>query len=207
MNASTGRGRLVAVFLAGAALLVAGCSTSNASAGPTISGTPQASSSGQVTTSPSASPSTSTGLASCKNGVLSVLIAKIKPTRGAATYRIEFKNLSPTSCTLYGFPGVAFFGANDSVQVGPAATMNHGSPEHLVGLPTQGTAIAQLTMANAEKYPSRCHRTAVSGIVVTPPGLTKSVRLPLSGLTCTNRKYHVLTVNAVVQGPPPPGGD
>lgn len=204
MNASTGRGGLVTVFLAGAALLVAGCSTSNASAGPTISNSSQASPPAPATTS---LPATPTGAAPCTVGALGVILAKTRSRRGVADYEIEFKNQQTATCTLYGFPSVAFFGTNDSVQVGSAATMNHSSPEHPVRLVTEGTAIAQLTVANAKMYPSRCRQTTVSGVLVRPPGLTQSVRLPLSSLTCTNREYHVLSVTALVEGPPPPGGD
>jgi len=205
MDTSTGGGRLLAVSLAGAALLLAGCSTGNASAGPRVRSTVRASSSGLA--SPSATPSTSAGPAQCKAGTLSVVLGHARAARGATRYPIAFKNMSADSCTLRGFPEVSFFGKNYSIKVGSAATRNHGSAEHPVGLSPEGTAVALLRVVNAKKYPSRCGQTTVSGISVRPPGLTNSVRLPLSGLTCKNPRYHVLTVNAVVEGPPPPQGD
>ena len=198
MDTSTGAGRLLAVLLAGAALLLAGCSTGNASAGPGVRSTVRASSSGLA--SPSATPSTSAGPASCKAGKLSVVLEHARAARGATHYPIEFMNMSLAPCTLHGFPDVAFFGENNSVQVGSAARRNHGSTEHLITLPPEGFAIAQVSVANAKMYPRGCRQTKVSGILVHPPGLTTSIRLSLSGLTCANRRYHVLTVNAVAQG-------
>jgi Domain of unknown function (DUF4232) len=168
MNASTGRGRLVAVFLAGAALLMAGCSTSNASAGPAISRTSQASPSGLAATSPSATPSTPAGHPPCKSGAVSTLLEHGRVRGRMAQYRIEFLNVSLVTCTLHGFPGVTFSGGNYSIQVGPAARDNLGSPEHLVTLPSEGFAIAQISVVNAKKYPRGCRQTRVSGLLVRP---------------------------------------
>jgi hypothetical protein len=198
MNASTGRGRLAAVFLAGAAVLLAGCSTSNASAGPTVSKTPQASLSGPATPSPTPV----AALPTCKNGTLSVLLKRTGAARGGTTsYRIVFMDMADTACKLDGFPGVSFYGKN-LTQIGAAAVENQSSPGQPVEVVPEGTVVAKITVVNANRYSSACRQTAVSGIVVQPPGLTHSVRLPLSGLACASRKYHLLTVDALVQGPP-----
>ena len=206
MNASSGRRQLVAAFLGGAVLLIAGCSTSNASAGPAIHGTAQPTASALATPSPSATPSTSAALASCKGRALSIVLGQEKVAGGTAHYPIRFLNETTVPCTLYGFPGVSFFGQNSLSLVGPTARSNHGSPEHLITLPPEGFAIAQVNVVNAKNYPPACRQTKVSGILVYPPGITTSLRLPLSSVTCANKRYHVLTVDAVVQGPPPPSG-
>ena len=206
MDASTGRRRLLAAFLAGAVVLIAGCSTSNASAGPATSGTAQASPSALAATSSPATPGTPAAPPPCKGGAVSVLLEHGRVTGRAAQYPIKFMDMSAIACTLYGFPGVSFSSENYSIQVGPAARDNRGSPEHLVTLQSAGSAIAQISVVNAKKYPRGCRQKRVSGLLVRPPGLTKSVRLPFSGLTCANPRYHVLTVNAVVQGPPPASG-
>src|SRR5262249_14727123 len=88
MDQSTTAGRLLAVSLAGAALLLAGCSTGNASAGPAISRTVTASPSGLA--SQSATPSTSAGPASCKAGTLSVVLGHARAARGSTLYPIAF---------------------------------------------------------------------------------------------------------------------
>jgi Protein of unknown function (DUF4232) len=202
MNAPTGRGRLVAVFLAGAALLMAGCSTSSASAGPTLSRTARASSSGLAAAPPSPSPTPIAALPTCKSGALSVLIKRAGAARGdTASYRIVFMDMADAPCKLDGFPGVSFYGRN-STQIGSAAVQNQSSPQQPVEVVPEGTVIAKFKVVNANRYSSACRQTTVRRIVVHPPGLTDSVRLPFSGLACANRKYHVLTVNAVVQGPP-----
>jgi len=199
MNASTGRGRLVAAFLAGAALLVAGCSTSNASAGSTSPGTTQAS---PAAAAPAPTPTPIAALPTCKSGVLSVLLKHAGAAHGGtASYRIVFMDLADVPCKLDGFPGVSFYGKK-LAQIGSAAVRNQSSPEKPVEVVPEGTVIAMIQVVNASRYPSACRQTTVRGILVQPPGLTNSVQLPFSGLACANRRYHLLTVNAVVQGPP-----
>jgi hypothetical protein len=205
MDTSTGAGRLLAASLAGLAVLAAGCSTSTSSAGQTITKTAPTSPPGSATTSLPATPTTPAAPASCKSGVLAVLLGNARAAAGLASYPIEFENMSATKCTLYGFPSVSFTGRNYLIQVGPTATRNRRSPEHLVTIAPEGSAIALITVVDAKKYPRHCGRTTVSGILVHPPGLTSSARLPFSGMTCVNPRYHVLTVNAAVPGNPPNG--
>jgi hypothetical protein len=196
MGASIRNGRFLAMLLTGAAALMAGCGASSPSAGPASVTTPSAAA------SPSATPTPTASAASCSSKVLTVLLlGRSKAVAGTAYYPIEFENLAAIPCTLYGFPRVSLTGENYSTRVGAAATSNHGSPEHLITLPPDGSALALLGVANANKYSSGCGQATVSGMIVDPPGLTNSVRLPFSGLTCSNTRYHVLTVNAVVTGP------
>ena len=108
---------------------------------------------------------------------------------------------SATTCTLYGFPGVSFTGETSAVQVGPAATRNHASPEQVVTLAPGAVASALVKIVNAQNYPAgTCGLTTASGINVYPPNLTSAASLPYNGFACVH-KYNVLTVNAVVAGP------
>jgi hypothetical protein len=187
---------------AGAAVLVAGCGTGSPSAGPTVTKTVTA----NVTPSPSAaatpasSPSTPSGPGPCQSSALKVTLGQGGAAAGTTFYPIVFTNISGSACTLYGFPGVSFTGETYAVQVGPAASRNHDSPEHLVTLAPSGTASALIGVVDAENYSSGCGQTTVSGILVYPPNLTASVGLPFNGMTCVNSKDHVLSVNAVVPG-------
>jgi hypothetical protein len=203
MNASTWSGRLLAVSLAAVAVLVAGCSTSSPSAGPTSTPTVRASSpSGRATTTPAATPAASTGPAPCTSKVLSVVLAQGN-SGSTGKFDIRFQNFSGTACTLYGFPSVAFANKSLSAQVGSAATRNMASPERLVTVSPEGNATALISVANASGYPGACDQTAVGGLIVQAPGMTTPVHLPFSGVTCADASYHVLTVNALVAGPMP----
>jgi hypothetical protein len=126
---------------------------------------------------------------------------------GTAYYQILFTNESGTSCTLYGFPGVSFTGETYAVQVGPAATRNLSSPKTLVTLGPHAVASAEIAVVDAHNYPAGpCGLTTASGVLVYPPNLTTSVGLPFNGYTCVHKRYHVLSVDAVVAGPGAPAG-
>ena len=193
MRASTRSGRLLAALLAGAAVLVAGCSASSPSAAPKVA---------KKTASAPAAPTPSPTLAAAPCKVVTVLLGHASHTAGTAYYPIVFENLSSTPCTLEGFPTVSFTSINFSAKIGPAATRNPSSFAQLVTLEPEGTAKALIAVVNANNYSSSCGQTAVGGILVQPPSLTNLVRLPFTGLTCVNPRYHVLTVDAVALGPP-----
>jgi hypothetical protein len=201
-------------LLAAGAILVTGCSSDSPAAAPgsstpaatsdsSPSATPVAGSSSPAATPPATSgtPSASGGSGWCQRSALKVTLGKGGAAAGTAYYPILFTNVSSATCTLYGFPGVSFTGETYQVQVGPAATRNHSSPEAAVTLAPGSVASALIAVADAQNYPpASCGLTTASGILVYPPNLTSSVGLPFNGFTCVNAKDHVLTVNAVVAG-------
>jgi hypothetical protein len=198
MHASPRVGSLLAAFLAGGAVLVAGCGPP---AGPTAKMPPAFPSTPTPPPSP-ATPATAAGPGPCQAGVVSVLLGNARTAGGTTYYPIDFMNISATSCTLYGFPGVSFADRNYSSRIGPAATRNTSSPEHLIRLTPGASGTALISVANARNYSSGCGQAAVNGLLVEPPGLSNLIRLPFAGLTCVNSRYHVLTVDAVAPGPP-----
>jgi hypothetical protein len=176
-------------------LLIAGCSASNASAGPTVHKTAAAA-------APAPTPTPVAGLPTCESGALSILLKQAGAAHGGTgSYRIVFMDMANVPCKLDGFPSVYFYGKK-LTQIGAAAVQDHSSTAQLVEVVPEGTVIAKIKVVSADRYPGACRQTAVSGIAVDPPGLTHTVRLPFSGLACANRKYHLLTVDALVQGPP-----
>ncbi len=202
-------------LLAAAAILVTGCSSGRPAAAPSprtpaaapSSSAPSAtpavglSSPSATTSAPETTPSASGGPGSCQGKALKVTLGKGGAAAGTAYYPILFTNVSTATCTLYGFPGVSFTGETYQVQVGPAATRNHSSPEAVVTLAPGAVGSALIAVADAQNYPpGSCGLTTASGILVYPPNLTTSVGLPFNGYTCVNAKDHVLTVNAVVAG-------
>jgi hypothetical protein len=202
-------------LLAAGAILVTGCSSDSPAAAPGSS-TPAATSDSSPSatpvvgsSSPAATPPATSGTPSasgggsgwCQRSALKVTLGKGGAAAGTAYYPILFTNVSSATCTLYGFPGVSFTGETYQVQVGPAATRNHSSPEAAVTLAPGSVASALIAVADAQNYPpASCGLTTASGILVYPPNLTSSVGLPFNGFTCVNAKDHVLTVDAVVAG-------
>jgi hypothetical protein len=198
------RAVLAAVVASGLAL-VAGCSTGSPAAAPTVTVTTTASPTASATSPASGASSTATSSAGgpgpCQASALRVTLGASNAAAGTDYVPVLFTNTSQATCTLYGFPGVSFTGETYAVQVGPAATRNHASPESLVTLAPGAVASALLTIVDAQNYPpGPCGLTTASGILVYPPNLTKSVGIPYNGYTCVHAKDHVLTVNAVVAG-------
>jgi hypothetical protein len=189
------------VLVAGAA--IGACSTGSPAAGPTVTVTTTT----IASTSPSPSPSapaatTSAGPGPCQSSDLRVKLGSGNAAAGTAYYQILFTNVSGTTCTLYGFPGVSFTGETYAVQVGPAASRNPASAPTLVSLAPGAVASAEISVVDAQNYPAgQCGLTTASGILVYPPNLTTSVGLPFNGFTCVHKRDHVLSVDAVVAGP------
>jgi Protein of unknown function (DUF4232) len=193
----------LAAIAAGAGLLITGCSAGGSPAA-TITKTviattgPSQSATAPATTAPAAP----AGPGPCQSSALKVALGASNAGAGTQIFPIVFTNISATSCTLFGFPGVSFSGETYSVQVGPAASRDHAGPESAVTLAPGGVASAQVNVVDAQNYPAgTCGLTTVSGIVVYPPNLTASVGLPFNGFTCVHRKDPVLSVQAVVAGP------
>jgi hypothetical protein len=202
MDASSRNRRLLAVFLAGAAALIGGCSTNAPSAGSTTTKSPSVSPSRSATPTPSATPVAAAAAGTCASTALSVLLGSATAVARSHNYPIEFINISGTPCTLHGFPSVSLAAGSSYSPVGPAATSNRGSGDHLITIPPEGTATALLVVENAKDLSGSCRQTTVTTILIDPPGLRHTVRIPFSGLACANPRYHVMTVDAVRIGTP-----
>jgi hypothetical protein len=195
-------GVLAAITTSGVAL-VSGCSSGSPSPAPTVTvtRTQSAAASSSTTSSPAESPAVA-GPSPCPLSALKVDLGPSNAAAGTDVVPIQFTNTSSATCTLYGYPGVSFTGETYAVQVGPAATRNHGITPQLVTLAPGAEASALISVVDAQNYPAgSCGLTTASGILVYPPNLTKSVGLPYNGYTCVNAKDHVLTVDPVVTGP------
>jgi Domain of unknown function (DUF4232) len=190
----------VAAALAAAALL-AGCSNGSPAPAPTVTVTKTATASSPASSSPASASPAVAGPAACQFSALKVTLGPGNAAAGSQIIPIQFTNVSATTCTLYGFPGVSFTGETYAVQVGPAAARNHTSTEEVITLQPGAVASALIKIVNAQNYPAgACGLTTASGIKVYPPNLTSAVGLPYNGFACVH-KYNVLTVSAVAAGP------
>ena len=193
-------GLLAAITTFGVAL-IAGCSSGSPSPAPTVTVThTQSAAASSSPTGTPASPAVA-GPSPCQISALKVALGSANSAAGTEELPIQFTNISSTTCTLYGYPGVSFTGETYAVQVGPAATRNHTATVALVTLAPGAVASAQISIVDAQNYSAGpCGLTTASGILVYPPNLTKSVGLPFNGYTCVHAKDHVLTVDPVVAG-------
>lgn len=187
-------------MLAAGALLIAGCSNGGPAPAPTVTVTRTA-----TATSPPSAPASATpavaGPGPCQFNALKVALGPGNAAAGSQIIPIQFTNVSSSTCTLYGFPGVSFTGETYAVQVGPAAARNQASTKEVITLEPGAIASALVKIVNAQNYPAgTCGLTTASGIKVYPPNLTSAAGLPYNGFACVH-KYNVLTVNAVTAGP------
>jgi Protein of unknown function (DUF4232) len=129
--------------------------------------------------------------------------AKTGISQGAAgsTYvQIVFTNISGTTCTLYGYPGVSFAGGSPVSQIGVAATEDPATPRHLITLAPGAAASALLRIVTAQNFPaSRCHLVTAAYLQVYPPNQTTPIYISYSSSACA-KPVHLLTVDVVKPG-------
>jgi hypothetical protein len=156
----------------------------------------------------SASAAQSTRTAPCTTAGLEVWLNTAGVgSAGRMTYQLDFTNLSPHSCTLFGYPGVS--GINQTGhQLGSAAGRDTSKPSATITLTSadsaQGlsavsdtnTATALLEAVDTGALGS-CHHVTASGLRVYAPGQTKSTTIPYPFVACSNAGPIYLYVRSV----------
>lgn len=172
----------------------------SASSPPAVSPQPPASKvPGGASTSPPPTPAPGAP-AACPTAALSIRPGQGQGTAGSVYVAVVFRNISGSSCTLYGFPGVALAGGHPVAQIGLAAQRNQAAPR-LVTLAPGAVASAQLQIVQAGNYPrSRCEPTTASFLQVYPPNQTKQVYVAYHATAC-RRGIKILAIGPVVAGP------
>ena len=122
---------------------------------------------------------------------------------GHVIYQLNFTNLSGSTCTLFGYPGVsALYGKNDK-QLGRAAAREPGWKSKTVTIPAGGTAHAYLFWAEVLNFtPSQCRPATASLLRVYPPNRKSSAVTFFSLQGCQNTKplFQYLFVSTVQPG-------
>jgi len=135
----------------------------------------------------------------CTTGNLSVRLGTAGGAAGSTYEPLVFTNKGSATCTLNGYPGVAFVAPNSGKQVGAAASRNPQHAATKVTLAPGKSASAMLQVANEGNYPaSACKPTTVSGLRVYPPGATtaKYVTFKAAQKACST-SVNQLSVEAV----------
>jgi hypothetical protein len=112
--------------------------------------------------------------------------AGARVTRVITRYPLDFTNVSGTTCTLAGYPGVAAY-AGDDLQVGAAAGHDLSVAARRIVLAPGQTAHASV---DASLAAARCGPVRAAGLRVVAPGQTSAryVRRPMTA--CAARALH-----------------
>jgi hypothetical protein len=204
-SAGAARALIAAAVLACSAALAAACGTSSGTgAAPAATASPTVS---PGTASPASSPtatatSAQAGPAPCATSALKVTVPAQSggAAAGSTYYPVQFTNVSGTSCTLYGYPGVSFATAPGGSQIGPAATRNPATPKQLVTLSPGQIVHAELQVVDAENYPpADCGLVTAHWLKVYPPNQTAPAYVSFTARACSKPKQ-ILSVQTVQPG-------
>jgi hypothetical protein len=184
--------------------------TVTASAGASSAITPPAGSSSAppAASSPVGSaPGRTAGTPACSAASVQVSLGSAVGTAGSVYQYIEFKNVSATACTMYGFPGVSLRGGTPPSQIGAAATRAPNDNPSLVTLPPGGWAAAAMRLIDAGAYSdSTCRPKASATLRVYPPNQTVPQDVPYASTGCAASSVQLLQINAVQPGTGNPPG-
>lgn len=195
-------------------MLAAACSSSaspsatSTPASVTVTATATATATATGTTTVTATPSLS-GVTSpavsaptCRTNELSVRLGDGEGAAGTSYRPIVFTNHGSGSCTLSGYPGVAFVAPATGRQEGSAALHNPQQPVRTIVIAPASSASALLGVANYQNYPQQqCLSHPVSGLRIYPPGNTEAayLRFETASAACSTQ-VEQLHVSAVVTG-------
>jgi len=187
-----------------AALLATGCGTAGSPSGsagqgsqsPAAAGAAQtqgqAATSPAGSTSPASQPAAATPSA-CAASDLKVTVGHGNAAAGSIYYPLDFTNTSGATCTMYGYPGVAFVtkaggtAAGGSI-LGAPAVRNPALAAELVTLAAGATAHASLQVQVAQSYPvATCKPVTGHWLQVYPPGSYAALYLRFTAVTCAGK--------------------
>lgn len=203
--------RLVAA--AGFLALAAGCGSSSPTATSPAGGSSSparpaapASPASPATSPPAAPASTSSpntpavaGPGPCPTSGLKVATGSRQGAAGSVYVVLNFTNTSGTTCTLYGYPGVALAGSTRA-QIGAPASRSPSGVKKLVTLPPGTTGSATLRITQAENYPTAtCGPVPASYLQIYPPNQTADVDVPYQAQACS-KQLVIMSIGTVAYG-------
>ncbi|WP_157858074.1 DUF4232 domain-containing protein [Streptomyces durhamensis] len=198
-GSATSSGGTAAATASGASVATVPTATTPAATTPTAANRAQAGRRGSNTQAQPAG-TTPRRTAACPTRYLKARPGISQGTAGSVYQVIDFTNISQTTCTLYGYPGVSLAGGSPVHQIGPAATRNTTAPRALVTLAPRATGNALLRITDAGNYPTaQCHPTAAQYLQVYPPGQTTPIYVAYNSTACAGT-VGLLSVSAVQPG-------
>ena len=147
------------------------------------------------------SPAALPGPAPCPTRNLGVKAGISQGTAGSVYQLIDFTNISDVTCTLSGYPGVAFWTpGGGGGRIGAAALRSPVAPSEVVMLAPGAVAHAQLRIGNAGQVPAgKCGQVTAHRLVIYPPNQSTPVTLSYTAPTCS-KPVQILTVSVIEPG-------
>jgi hypothetical protein len=188
---------VVPAGLTAAGLLASGCATASsqnhsASAGghspPAAAGHQAANATaGQETSAGATAASAAGSSARCTADALRLSAGTGTGAAGSTYYSLNFTNVSRSTCTLDGYPGVSLVaGGPQRSELGRPAFRTDAVASHVVSLSPGSTAHADLRVQLAENYPAAiCKPVSAHWLRVYPPESATPLYLSFSAVTCT----------------------
>ena len=122
----------------------------------------------------------------CATADLDATVGRQVGTAGSVYYPLQFTNASAATCSLFGYPGVAFVSAIGGGQIGAAAARNPAFTPQLVNLAPGAVVHADLQVAAAGVYPApECKPVTAHWLRVYPPGEFTPLYVSFTTSTCS----------------------
>ena len=180
--------------LAGPVALLVACGTSSPGGGSAASpaSTPGSATATTSGSTASAAPATSasTGVTICATSALKAAVNTVRGSAAAGSvyYPLVLSNISGSSCTLFGYPGVSFVTGPSGGQLGRAATRDPVVPAATVTLAPGQAAHATLKVAQAGNYdPAQCRPVTAHWLKIFPPDQTAALYARFTTQACSAR--------------------
>jgi hypothetical protein len=184
----------VAALLSTAALLAACDTASQSTGGSAAASTPTAAAtSAAPASSAPATSSSSTAVTMCATSALKAAVNTAKPgaAAGSIYYPLDLTNVSGSTCTVFGYPGVSFVTGPSGTLIGRAATRNPVKPATTVTLAPRQVAHATLQVAQAGNYdPAQCKPVTAHWLRIFPPDQTAPLYVSFTTKACSARLPH-----------------
>jgi hypothetical protein len=120
---------------------------------------------------------------------------------GSVYQNIDFTNVGSTTCSLYGYPGVALGTGMPFEQIGAAASRSTAASPAVVTLSPGQTANALLRVTQALNYPTAtCAPTKAMYLQIYPPSQTTAIYLAYAATGCMSTSVNLLTIGVVQAG-------
>jgi Protein of unknown function (DUF4232) len=196
------RHALGAAALLCTAVLAAACGKNSTNPGTSLGSTspsaPASATPPATSPSPSAAPASATAAAGVAGCAPSALKAKVDTAQsgaaaGSVYVPVNFTNISSSSCTMFGYPGVSAVSTPSGAQLGRAATRNTAAAATLVTLVPGGVAHATIQVADAGNYsPSQCSPVTAHYLRIYPPNQFSAIYARYNVQVCSARLPHKL---------------
>jgi hypothetical protein len=149
---------------------------------------------------PSLEPSSASSTA-CPTRYLAATIGLGQGAAGSVYQVIDFKNISNTTCTLYGYPGVSLAGGSPVAQVGAAASRSTETAASVVTLAPGQSANALLRITQALNYPSAtCSPVGTTYLQIFPPDQFTPIYLAYKSTGCAKSTVILLSISVMTAG-------